>query len=360
MPARIRPMYRRGRARLATNPDDPDFSAPDTDANSWQGMDETYDQDWEDKMVERNDGSIWSSFEPSEDEAGAGAAATGAVSDDDGGGDAWLDTLASITADEIEFMNAEADRADKARQMQEWGFEAKTISSTLGVATDETLETDAENELLEAFKEETAESGFGMYLGEEIDPSEVESHALVERDEETGEPVRSQMVYVDEVTCIGCTNCATIAQSTFFMEDDYGRARVFQQWGDDDETIQIAIETCPVDCIHYIPYEELEKLEVERRGQVINFKARLVNQGEYGGDAQDRIGGGVRFSSPQRISGNNLSRCNNCPSRGCKNCPMYGVGDNPEFKKKEEERAKRKAKRKLFSFMKDEKRSADL
>ena len=69
-------------------------------------------------MVERNDGSIWSSFEPSEDEAGAGAAATGAVSDDDGGGDAWLDTLASITADEIEFMNAEADRADKARQMQ--------------------------------------------------------------------------------------------------------------------------------------------------------------------------------------------------------------------------------------------------
>ena len=248
-------------------------------------------------MVERNDGSIWSSFEPSEDEAGAGAAATGTVSDDDGGGDAWLDTLASITADEIEFMNAEADRADKARQMQEWGFEAKTISSTLGVATDETLETDAENELLEAFKEETAESGFGMYLGEEIDPSEVESHALVERDEETGEPVRSQMVYVDEVTCIGCTNCATIAQSTFFMEDDYGRARVFQQWGDDDETIQIAIETCPVDCIHYIPYEELEKLEVERRGQVINFKARLVNQSNTGGNSGVGGGSGVFLSA---------------------------------------------------------------
>jgi ferredoxin len=25
-----------------------------------------------------------------------------------------------------------------------------------------------------------------------------------------------QMVYVDEHTCIGCTNCAMIAQSTFF------------------------------------------------------------------------------------------------------------------------------------------------
>jgi ferredoxin len=34
-----------------------------------------------------------------------------------------------------------------------------------------------------------------------------------------------------------------IAQSTFFMDDEHGRARVFQQWGDDDETVQIAIET---------------------------------------------------------------------------------------------------------------------
>ena len=69
------------------------------------------------------------------------------------------------------------------------------------------------------------------------------------------------MVYVDEVTCIGCTNCAMIAQSTFFMEPEHGRARVFEQWGDDDETIQVAIETCPVDCIHYVPYEELKSLE---------------------------------------------------------------------------------------------------
>jgi hypothetical protein len=35
-----------------------------------------------------------------------------------------------------------------------------------------------------------------------------------------------------------------IAQSTFL---------IFQRWGDDDETVQIAIESCPVDCIHYMP-----------------------------------------------------------------------------------------------------------
>ncbi len=102
------------------------------------------------------------------------------------------------------------------------------------------------------------------------------------------------------------------------MEQDHGRARVFQQWGDDEETIQIAIETCPVDCIHYVPYDELVKLEVERRDQNINFKARLVSQAEGSGAS---IRTGVGFTGPQQISGNMKPRCNNCPSKGCRNCP---------------------------------------
>uniref|UniRef100_A0A6U3QLD1 Uncharacterized protein n=1 Tax=Ditylum brightwellii TaxID=49249 RepID=A0A6U3QLD1_9STRA len=130
-----------------------------------------------------------------------------------------------------------------------------------------------------------------------------------------------------------------IAQSTFFMHEEHGRARVFQQWGDDDETIQIAIETCPVDCIHCVPFDELVKLEKERRGQNINFKARLVSQGEYGGlGLSHRVGGPNGFTAPQKISGNMGSRCNNCPSRGCKDCPMFGVGKNPEYERKEKER----------------------
>jgi hypothetical protein len=103
------------------------------------------------------------------------------------------------------------------------------------------------------------------------------------------------------------------------MEPELGRARVFQQWGDDDETVQIAIETCPVDCIHFIPYDELVKLEIDRRDQRINFKARLVSQGEYGTTSSHVSGSG--FTAPQQISGNMKPRCNNCPSRGCGNCP---------------------------------------
>ncbi|EGB07554.1 hypothetical protein AURANDRAFT_16950, partial [Aureococcus anophagefferens] len=73
-----------------------------------------------------------------------------------------------------------------------------------------------------------------------------------------------RMVFVDEATCIGCTMCASIAPLTFLMEDDFGRARTFNQEGDDDETVAEAISTCPVDCIHYVPWDELVSLERER------------------------------------------------------------------------------------------------
>ena len=149
-----------------------------------------------------------------------------------------------------------------------------------------------------------------------------------------------------------------IAQSTFFMHDEHGRARVFQQWGDDDETIQIAIETCPVDCIHYVPYQELERLEVERRDQNINFKSRLVNQAENG--IYEKTGGAVAFSAPQQISGNMASRCNNCPSRGCATCPMFGVGKNPEFERKEKERKERMERKRIQEMREEEQKSADL
>lgn len=148
---------------------------------------------------------------------------------------------------------------------------------------------------------------------EELLLEQIESHTTVERDPDTQKPTRQQMVYVDEYNCIGCTACALIANSTFCMEQENGRARVFQQWGNDEGTIQVAIETCPVDCIHYVPYDELKQLEIERRDQIVNFKARLVGS----------IGTGQ-----QSISGNKKMRCPNCPTRGCDDCPMFLIADS--------------------------------
>lgn len=86
---------------------------------------------------------------------------------------------------------------------------------------------------------------------------------------ELGGAFRQKGVYVDEPTCIGCKHCAHVARNTFYIEPDYGRSRVVRQDGDAEELIQEAIDTCPVDCIHWVDYTELKKLEEERKFQVI-------------------------------------------------------------------------------------------
>ncbi|MDX2097823.1 MAG: ferredoxin [Leptolyngbyaceae cyanobacterium bins.59] len=86
---------------------------------------------------------------------------------------------------------------------------------------------------------------------------------------ELGGALRQKGVYVDEITCIGCKHCAHVARNTFYIEPDYGRSRVVRQDGDPEEIIQEAIETCPVDCIHWVDYTELKQLEEERQDQVI-------------------------------------------------------------------------------------------
>ncbi|NJL84694.1 MAG: ferredoxin [Chloroflexaceae bacterium] len=86
---------------------------------------------------------------------------------------------------------------------------------------------------------------------------------------ELGGQWRQTGVYVDETTCIGCRHCAHTATNTFYIEPDHGRARVFRQDGDPQDLIQEAIDTCPVDCIHWLDYTELRHRERDRQYQVI-------------------------------------------------------------------------------------------
>ncbi len=86
---------------------------------------------------------------------------------------------------------------------------------------------------------------------------------------ELGGSQRQTGVYVDELTCIGCKHCAHVARNTFFIEPDYGRSRVVRQDGDSEDLVQEAIETCPVNCIHWVDYTELQKLEADREFQEI-------------------------------------------------------------------------------------------
>ena len=76
-----------------------------------------------------------------------------------------------------------------------------------------------------------------------------------------GGKLTEKAVWVDESRCIGCRYCAHVATNTFVVDDDYGRSRAIRQDGDNLETVQEAIDTCPVDCIHWVKFEDLAELE---------------------------------------------------------------------------------------------------
>lgn len=166
-----------------------------------------------------------------------------------------------------------------------------------------------------------------------MDP-DVASHMKLRVDDE-GKPILLRFVYVDELTCIGCTYCAEVARSTFYMNEDAGRARVFNQHGDEPLVVQEAIDSCPVNCISYVDHEDLVILEQEREGITINpmtigipatWSARMHSVPP----------------TKAKLGGSSMVCCNNCPGRGCKECPMFGVGQNPVYLERMKERQAKK------------------
>ncbi|KAF4381592.1 chaperone protein dnaJ C76, chloroplastic isoform X2 [Cannabis sativa] len=74
-------------------------------------------------------------------------------------------------------------------------------------------------------------------------------------------PLRSQALFVDENACIGCRDCVHHASKTFMMDETLGCARVKVQFGDNDRNIEVSVDSCPVNCIHWVDSEELPMLE---------------------------------------------------------------------------------------------------
>ena len=84
-----------------------------------------------------------------------------------------------------------------------------------------------------------------------------------------GGQLRTKAAWVDESLCIGCTYCSCVATNTFTMEPIYGRARVFRQDGDSSSLIQEAIDTCPVNCIDWVKFEDLDALRAQLEAKTI-------------------------------------------------------------------------------------------
>ena len=90
-----------------------------------------------------------------------------------------------------------------------------------------------------------------------------------------GGELRQKAVWVEESDCIGCRYCAHVASNTFLMIAETGRCRAIRQDGDSIERIQEAIDTCPVDCIHWVDFEHLIDL---RHRQLETARSRGIPQ----------------------------------------------------------------------------------
>ncbi len=59
----------------------------------------------------------------------------------------------------------------------------------------------------------------------------------------------SKTVIIDTEECIGCESCVELCPDIFGFNEDDEKAFVILPEGGDEECIDEAIETCPVECI---------------------------------------------------------------------------------------------------------------
>ena len=90
-----------------------------------------------------------------------------------------------------------------------------------------------------------------------------------------GGELREKAVWVDESACIGCQYCVHVATNTFIVDENYGRARVIRQNGDNLEVVQEAMDTCPVDCMHWVDFEDLDRLEASLNRDMFQSLGKL-------------------------------------------------------------------------------------
>ncbi|MFP4237332.1 MAG: ferredoxin [Desulfonatronovibrio sp.] len=61
----------------------------------------------------------------------------------------------------------------------------------------------------------------------------------------------SKKVVIDQEECIGCETCVEICPEVFAFDEEAEKAKVIKETGGPESEIQEAIDTCPVECIHW-------------------------------------------------------------------------------------------------------------
>ena len=96
-----------------------------------------------------------------------------------------------------------------------------------------------------------------------------------------GGQLHEKAIWVDEAECIGCQYCVHVASNTFIVDEDLGRSRVVRQNGDNLDIVQEAIDTCPVDCIHWVDFEDLDSLDASLNRDMFQSLGKLPRVNKY-------------------------------------------------------------------------------
>ena len=140
--------------------------------------------------------------------------------------------------------------------------------------SEETIDTSSFKSFVESDKslyslEENANDNLAAFY-EYIESNDISGFEPV-----LGGELREKAIWVDESACIGCQYCVHVATNTFIVDQDLGRARVIRQNGDTLEIVQEAIDTCPVDCMHWVDFEDLDRLEASLNRDMFQSLGKL-------------------------------------------------------------------------------------
>ena len=60
-----------------------------------------------------------------------------------------------------------------------------------------------------------------------------------------------KIVVIDTEECIGCESCVELCAEVFAFNEAEEKAEVIMPEGGSEDCIEEAMDTCPVECIHY-------------------------------------------------------------------------------------------------------------
>ena len=60
----------------------------------------------------------------------------------------------------------------------------------------------------------------------------------------------ARRIVIDEDECEGCESCVELCPDVFAFDEDTEKARVIAPESE-DECVEEAMDSCPVDCIHW-------------------------------------------------------------------------------------------------------------